>query len=149
MYKSSYHFILKMTIVMLILCFVGIPVVRQRQPNIFDVLLILVGSLGYLLGKKRISKIVIDYSNGIIEFKVLHYLLLRSDIYTHTIYDAKVTEVERYFSGTTNAIYFEICLANNIKFEINTLVDGWTRKTLDELKEDIEKLQEKTIKKDE
>ena len=102
--------------------------------------------LFYLFTKKRISKIAIDETNEIIELQVSHFLFLRQNNYSYCVQDVKIKEFEKYFSGRTLDKFFDISISNNTNFEINTLTDGWSLKTLKKVKEDVEKLQNKINK---
>lgn len=139
-YKSTYFIYAEVTFVISLIGLFIAPFLEGRKFSIHRYLLIIILMLFYLFGKKRISKIVIDELNEIIKIQVSHFFFLRQNTYSYCIQDIKFKEYERYFSGTTFAPIFEICIENNISFEINTLTDGWSQKTLDKIKVDIEKI---------
>ncbi len=137
-YKSTYYIYVKTTFFIAFIALFISPIIESRQFNIRRTLIIIIIALLYLLTKKRISKIVIDHKTKVIKLEVSHYLFLRHDSYSHSFQDVKIKEFERYFSGTTFAKIIEISLENKVSYEINTLVDGWSKKTLNEIKKDIE-----------
>ena len=145
-YKSTYYIFVKVVFFFTFIAIFISPVIGKRQFDIKRTLIIMIIFLFYLFTKKRISKIAIDETNEVIELQVSHFLFLRQNNYSYCVQDVKIKEFEKYFSGRTLDKFFDISISNNTNFEINTLTDGWSLKTLKKVKEDVEKLQNKINK---
>ncbi len=92
----------------------------------------------YILFKRRVSKIIINEIENLIIIEV-SFLLARK-VFINKIDQLKILEYKKHAGGGKKNNILRIIINEKIYFEINELFDGWSKKTLKNLKYHINSL---------
>lgn len=135
-YKPTFDYFFQLILLLFFLTFVSpFGKIKMKFVTFFVILLV---TFFYILFKRRVSKIIINEIENLIIIEV-SFLLARK-VFINKIDRLKILEYKKHAGRGKKNNILRIIINEEIYFEINELFDGWSKKTLENLKYHINSL---------